>query len=513
MEDSPHSPVPGTPGIVEVRSEMGSGSLGYLSEQNAGKLGTRKVGLRAEIDTSPPFGSVKEAVTRFGGSGSWTPYYMLGENLQGVEGFDIKKVEGQAAELEKDLIVKELETLDVLEELGTTKKIVEELKLQLQKEAVRRMAVPREQISSPANNESPYHQQRVGCLSPCPSSSPDLILKELKQAKWNLGLLSLEDELKQARVKPITADNVQSEYKADRLRRMAEVEKKEVRKVVSANNVELRLLAAKKMEEAAKAAEAVALAEINALSSYARSPGYILPQPEQIDPFEAQSPLTPKAQQAQVISMKKAEITKLGKLETSFTKMSILKKLREAAEEVKQSKEALEAALNKVEMANRKQFAAEEALRKWLPGDDDQEGQPTYHNTRFSNFHFHQPDNRQGSPLNQVQHPSPVVDDPKPVLKSTVSMRDVLSRKQVLPREEYAATRPMEGHSDRQKVALSQMLQELREDLSFHPRPEKDVGEQKQFYAQRRKFGFIHISLPMTRPSKKKSQDSSNMMH
>ncbi|KAF8085704.1 hypothetical protein N665_0650s0017 [Sinapis alba] len=443
------------PGIHETGSE----NFGFcLDPAGVSQVpGIRRVGLRAEIDTSPPFGSVQEEVTRLGGRGYWVPF-KLEDNYNGVGEFDIKRMEEHAAELEKDLIVKELETLDVLEALGTTKRIVEDLKRQLHQESLRSA----EQIKE-MNNEHCNHN---------PISSPDMILMELKQAKINLGKTMDDLVMIQSSVESLNKKMKEEKGFLDKAREKLTYETPMVaestdEKGLNSQNksclrtAEMRLVAAKKMEEAARAAEELAIAEITMLSS--SSPNG---ESEDDDDSEFCFPEPPKSPFTTPRGFGNDHDSRRG---------MILKKLEEATEGVKESKQALEAALNRVEIANEKQLAAETAFRGW-----------TKHSPPPMN---QQPPQR--SFLSHLNKPA--------VLKSNVSMRDVLRRKQV-PKEDVHKRQSIEGETPRRHVNLSQMLKELKHDVK-----EEVHEEKKRFVTQRRKFGFIHITLPMQKQSKKKS--------
>ncbi|KAF7845233.1 WEB family protein [Senna tora] len=487
-------------------------------------LGKEEKNSRVEIDTSAPFESVKEAVTRFGGVGFWKPTRNnLSDLEQDTQDIDTGKLEEQAAALEKELILKELETLDVLKDLESTKKLVEDLKLKLQKEE--------SEANLKNNNKEEDKENQVNQLelppnskqgfSLCPSSKPGLILMELKQAKLNLTrttndlagvrasivslkkklekervallktrerltrnsskLSSLEEELNHTRLKlqvakddnasDLTKELQRLSSEADHFKRMGEAAKSEVLRTMSEieqtktmiRTAELRLVAARKMKEAARAAESASLAEINALSNNNSSEVVTLS-------LEEYSALTCKAREAEEDSKKRVMEAMLRVDEANLSKMEMLKMVEEAAEEVKTSKKALEEAMERVEAANRGKQAIEEALRK------GHKRRPSfvYNSAKLKNSYLsHHRRNSQSFDVDDEGKPE--------ISKPTLSIGQILSRKLLLSHEFEVGS-------------LGQMLGKQKDDSCFS----------KQFPAKRKKFGFSRLSHLLGKQQKKK---------
>ncbi|XP_019163003.1 PREDICTED: WEB family protein At2g38370-like [Ipomoea nil] len=577
---------------------------------------------RAEIDTSAPFESVKEAASRFGGIGFWRPASQKRStnSPQGAEEFDIAKVEEQAAQLEKDLIAKELETFDVLKELESTKHVVEELKVKLQEASKlsdshnadseakldvafeldekkdgdgidgRKTGDSLDTDSGAKKSDAAFElgekesdENANGDSDMCVSSAPGVVdsglqfvsvpvLLELKQAKLNLSrttndlaeiratvesynkkiekervflektrqrlssntakVSSLEEEINQTKQKlqvvkdcedgscdymDVTRElqrlssetdqckNIGEAAKSEVLRAMLEIEQTKTR----IKTAEIRLVAAKKMKEAARASEAVALAEIKALSNTENSFTALKRKPEEgiTLSFEEYSSLTSKARDAEESCKRRVIDATLLVDEANVSTTEILKKVEEATEEVKTSKKALEEALSRVEAANRSKLEVEEALRKWRSERGGQRRRSIQNSTKFKNAYSTQ--HRKDSQLLDVNGLTLITDEAKPVLKSSLSIGQILSRKLQLA-EEFENGILAEKSSGKRKVSLAQMLGKTNSSSVTNSKDDKEnAHKQQQPPAKRKKFGFSRISLLVTKQSKKKKQTPS----
>ncbi|XP_058753088.1 WEB family protein At2g38370-like isoform X1 [Vicia villosa] len=524
------------------------------------------------IDTSVPFESVKEAVHRFGGVGSWKSFHLSHSSKQHcIEEFDTEKLEEQARVLEKELSLKERETFDVLKELDRTRRLAEDLKSKLQKEeseaklnleisARDKKLDVKENQSSPSEVVCPMKE----CLKPSHVSSPGLILMELKQAKLNLTktthdfadvratvdslnkklekermslektrerltsnhskISSLEDELNQTKLRvqvakgdasgnplDVTTELQKLRSEAENFRKGRESAQSEVLKTMS--EIELtramirtaksRLVAAKKMKKASRAAEASALAEINALSNsnHRGSPRECTPKREEITlSMDEYITLTRKARDAEEQSKKRIANAKLEVDEASSSRMEILKRVNEATKEAITGKKALEEALERVTAADRGKLEVEEALRKWRSDSHKRRSSTNNNSTKFKNPG---PSNqRRDFTLLDVNGLNLVNDEVKPVLKPTLSIGQILSRKLFRPEE-------CEGHGEKasvkQKVSLGQMLGKHNDvDGALIDEQVDKENDQKQFSAKRKKFGFARFSLLLPKQHKKK---------
>ena len=503
------------------------------------------------------------------------------------EEVDCVKLEEQAAVLEKELILKERETLVVLKELESTKRLVEDLKSKLQKEeseanstlqtSVCDQRSAEKEIEEKVTQVSPLDVQQQPSKEgfiPYPSSSPALILMELKQAKLNLTrttndladvrasvgslnkklekerislektrerltqnslkISSLEEELKQTKLRlqvakdaeikrasgdpaDITRELHRLSSEAEHFKKMGEATKSEALRTMSeieqtksmTTTAEIRLVAARKIKEAARAAEAAALAEINALSNHESSPGNCKQKQDGVTlSFEEYTALTCKAQDAEEQSKKKVFDAMIEVDEANLSKVDILKRAEEAAEEVKTSKKALEEALERVEAANRGKLAVEEALRKWR--SEGHKRRSSIHNSaKFKNSSYPS-HHRRESLLLDVNGVNLVNDEAKPVLKPTLSIGQILSRK-LLPPQEFEATLPGERSSVIRKVSLGQMLGKQDSDPSFDRQQVEKENGQRLFSSKRKKFGFARFSLLLSKQQKKKKKPMLNL--
>ncbi|KAK8928541.1 WEB family protein [Platanthera zijinensis] len=501
-------------------------------------------------------------------------FSMFFHNLKhhSVEDFELMNVQEQAAQLEKDLIIKERETLEVLQELEKTKKTVDDLKFRLHELS------DANKFSEALANGSPVHFIHGGVKE---AGSPGSILVELGQAKVILSrttsyltsiqasiesisyklreekalhqknlenvssknaiVSSLEEELKQMTLRltkqangycngdpvSISMEIMKLNSEREQFKQAIEAAKSEVKRLASereqfkqaieaaksevkrlASEIELinvsikageiRIFAAKKMEEAAKATEAAAVAQAKALSNTSSSIKVILSTDEY-------TILIRKVQEAEEISRKRIELSVLDVERANRSNVELMEKLAEAATDLETAKKFLEEAMDHADVANRGKLSAEEALRRWR-SEHGQKRRYIHNSAKFkSSYPGHQ--KRVSSRMLDLNGLNLVNDGPWSGLSHTFSIGEILSRKLIGPVDDDYNTGIPQISAEKVKVSLRQLLDRGVEVLS----PKNGCrSSRKKNPTKRKRFGFLLLARLLRNERSKRKKTKKN---
>jgi DNA repair exonuclease SbcCD ATPase subunit len=267
---------------------------------------------------------------------------------------------------------------------------------------------------------------------------------------------------------------------------MAEIEQTKA----SIKTAEIRCIAARKVEEAAKEAEAIALIEIKALLST-----YNLETIEEgvtltVEEYDI---LNQKAEEAEEDSKKKVEAAMCEVDEANRSKLESLKRLEEARLEAKACRQALEEALKRVEVANDGNISLEESIHKWRC---QKKASHTFQNAdKFKKHGAYHSRSDSKSKVADVNGSGTDSDEGEP----TLSIGQILSMKLTGP--DAYGKQVWKRRAESPKVSLGQMLNRKCHSLAL------DESVRTQSAAKKRKkFGFVGASFSVLLAKHQKSK-------
>lgn len=478
----------------------------------------------------------------------------------------MEKLVEPTAQLEKDLILKERETLDVLKELESTKQTVEELKTKLQNEAseletvlvsnmVDRNVDP---TAGEAEKENHFGNPNLASAPPCK------ILMELKQAKLNLtktttGLIDIrasvellnrklererislektrkrftqnslkislrEEELGQTRTELQIAKDMEAWGRSDaptdltnELHRLSS-EAEQFKKLGEAARVEVQraVLEIKETKTRIKAAEA-RLIEAKKMEKAARATKAVALTEikalsnTQMEPMQKPREVSLAYEQYSALVSKAREAE-----EKSSNRLVDAMLLVEGADmskvdilkRVEEATEQVKTSKKELEEAlNRVEAANREKLtleETFLKWRSDHGcRRQSLHN--YTNFKDSFPSHcRRGSHLVDLNILNRSTDQPAPVLKQTLSIGQILSHKLFLSKN-FETGKLATKDPVKCKLTLGQMLGKQCGDFPATKKSERQRKHNKQqLPLKRRKFGLTPFSLLLAKQSKKK---------